>query len=59
MTAPLRSRLGIGTTEPCDRALRNMPELLQALASWEFRPATKDGVPIMVEVLLCIPNVRT
>ena len=42
-----------------DRALRNMPELLQALAGWEFRPATKDGVPIMVEVLLCIPNIRT
>jgi hypothetical protein len=43
-------------SEVGDRALRNLPELLQALAGWEFRPATKDGVPISVEILLCIPN---
>jgi hypothetical protein len=46
-------------SEVGDRALKNMPELLQALAAWEFRPATKDGAPVMVEVLLCIPNIRT
>jgi hypothetical protein len=39
-----------------DRALKNLPELMQALAGWEFRPATKDGMPVAVEILLCIPN---
>jgi hypothetical protein len=42
--------------EVADHALKNLPELMQALAGWEFRPATKDGAPVAVEVLLCIPN---
>jgi hypothetical protein len=29
--------------------------LLNSLAAWEFRPATKDGVPVVVEALLSIP----
>jgi len=39
-----------------EQAIRNMDEVLEALANWEFRPATKDGQPTAVEVLLCIPN---
>jgi hypothetical protein len=31
-------------------------ELLRSLGLWEFRPATRDGVPVPVEVLLCIPT---
>jgi len=30
-------------------------ELLRSLSMWEFRPATRDGVPVPVEVLLCVP----
>jgi hypothetical protein len=30
--------------------------LLNSLAQWEFRPATRDGQPIKVEVLLIIPR---
>lgn len=30
--------------------------VLQALAQWQFRPATLNGVPTQVEVLLIIPN---
>jgi hypothetical protein len=29
--------------------------LLSSLTDWEFRPATKDGVPVAVEALLSIP----
>jgi hypothetical protein len=29
--------------------------LLPQLARWHFRPATRDGVPILVEILLAIP----
>ncbi len=29
--------------------------LLPQLSQWHFRPATRDGVPILVEVLLAIP----
>jgi len=39
-----------------DRAIKNMQEVMDALAGWEFRPATKDGVAAAVEILLCIPN---
>ena len=39
-----------------DRAIKNMQEVMDALAGWEFRPASKDGVAAAVEILLCIPN---
>jgi hypothetical protein len=29
--------------------------VLSCLALWEFRPATRDGVPVLVEILLAIP----
>jgi hypothetical protein len=29
--------------------------VLTCLAHWEFRPATRDGVPVRVEILLAIP----
>jgi hypothetical protein len=29
--------------------------LLPQLAEWQFRPATRDGVPVLVEILLAIP----
>lgn len=31
------------------------PLLVPQLAEWQFRPATRDGVPILVEILLAIP----
>ncbi len=31
------------------------PILISQLSAWHFRPATRDGVPILVEVLLAIP----
>jgi hypothetical protein len=30
--------------------------ILASLAGWEFRPADKDGVPVLVEFLLAIPS---
>ena len=30
--------------------------LLRSLGQWEFRPASRDGVPTGVEVLLIIPR---
>ncbi len=33
--------------------------LLNALAQWEFRPASRDGVAVAVEVLLAIPTERS
>jgi hypothetical protein len=30
--------------------------ILASLAQWEFRAATKDGVPVKVEFLLSIPG---
>jgi hypothetical protein len=36
--------------------IENVADVLDALAGWEFRPATRDGQPTAVEVLLCIPN---
>jgi hypothetical protein len=36
--------------------IENVDDVLDALTAWEFRPATKDGQPTAVEVLLCIPN---
>ena len=30
--------------------------ILASLAGWEFRPADKDGVPVVVEFLLAIPS---
>jgi len=32
--------------------------ILASLAQWEFRPATQDGQPVLVEVLLSIPPDR-
>jgi hypothetical protein len=42
--------------EASDREIENIAALLESLGQWEFRPATKDGVPAVVEILLCIPN---
>ena len=42
-----------------DPNLKNATELIQVLSGWEFRPATKDGVPVAVEILLCIPSVSS
>ena len=35
----------------------NRKQLLEALQEWEFRPATRDGQPSAVEILLIIPSV--
>jgi hypothetical protein len=35
----------------------NMKQLMDALQQWEFRPATHDGQPSAVEILLIIPSV--
>jgi hypothetical protein len=43
-------------TEASDQEIENIAAVLESLGQWEFRPATKDGVPAMVEILLCIPN---
>jgi hypothetical protein len=42
--------------EAGDQVIENIDTVLESLAQWEFRPATKDGVPAVVEILLCIPN---
>jgi hypothetical protein len=42
--------------EASDQEIENIGAVLESLGQWEFRPATKDGVPAMVEILLCIPN---
>lgn len=39
-----------------DPALEETPVVLKTLMQWEFRPASKDGVPTLVEILLCIAN---
>lgn len=44
-------------TEVGDPVIGNLKDLLDALNGWEFRPATKDGVPTAVEILLCIPYI--
>jgi hypothetical protein len=36
--------------------LDNATDIIGALKLWEFRPATRDGVPVALEILLCIPN---
>ena len=36
--------------------LDNASDIIAALKLWEFRPATRDGVPVALEILLCIPN---
>jgi len=33
----------------------NSNEVLEALQQWEFRPATRDAVPVRIEVLVIIP----
>lgn len=38
-----------------DSDFQPQPELLQYLEQWQFRPATVDGVPGDVEVLLLVP----
>ena len=43
--------------EASDPVIENLDKVLESLRAWEFRPATKDGVPAVVEVLLCIPSV--
>ena len=42
--------------EESDKEIENLGPVLESLGQWEFRPATKDGVPAVVEILLCIPN---
>ena len=39
-----------------DPVIENVEAVLEALGQWEFRPAAKDGVPAVVEILLCIPS---
>ena len=34
----------------------NQALLLRSLNQWAFRPASRDGVPVAVEVLLIIPR---
>ena len=36
--------------------LQNADLLMRALKQWLFRPATRDGTPTEVEILLIIPN---
>jgi len=43
-------------TEVGDPVIENVGSVIEALEKWEFRPASKDGVPALVEVLLCIPS---
>jgi hypothetical protein len=38
-----------------DSALVDPAGVLEALARWQFRPATRDGQPAPVEALLCLP----
>lgn len=39
--------------------IENLTPVLHALEQWEFRPASKDGQPAVVEILLCIPNLSS
>lgn len=43
-------------SEAGEPAIENIGAVLQALQKWEFRPASRDGEPTTVEVLLCIPK---
>jgi hypothetical protein len=43
-------------TEVGDPVIEHVEAVIQSLQKWEFRPASKDGVPTLVEVLLCIPS---
>lgn len=45
-----------GLKETGQTALEEVDSVLRALGQWEFRPASRDGVPISVEVLICIPS---
>lgn len=46
-------------TEAGEPAIDDVATLVAKLAEWEFRPASKDGQPTKVEVLLCIPAAGT
>jgi hypothetical protein len=37
-------------------ALGDPQMVLRALQQWSFQPASKDGITVAVEVLICIPN---
>jgi hypothetical protein len=37
-------------------ALGDPQMVLRALQQWSFQPASKDGISVAVEVLICIPN---
>jgi hypothetical protein len=39
-----------------DVNLDNGEAVVRAVKGWEFEPASKDGVPVGVEVLICIPR---
>lgn len=39
-----------------DPVIENVEAVIEAIEKWEFRPASKDGLPTLVEVLLCIPS---
>jgi hypothetical protein len=41
------------------RSKQHAAEILAALKRWQFRPATKDGQPVLVEILLAIPPYST
>ncbi|HYL37387.1 MAG TPA: hypothetical protein VEV17_15845 [Bryobacteraceae bacterium] len=45
-----------GMAEVGDPVIEQVQAVIEALNKWEFRPASKDGVPTAVEILLCIPS---
>jgi hypothetical protein len=44
-------------TQAGEPMIENLDAVLENLQRWEFRPASKDGQPAVVEILLCIPNI--
>jgi hypothetical protein len=45
-----------GLKEAGANALEEVDSVIRALGNWEFRPASRDGAAISVEVLICIPR---
>ncbi len=43
-------------TQVGEPIIENIDAVLENLQEWVFRPASKDGQPAVVEVLLCIPS---
>jgi hypothetical protein len=46
-------------TEAGDPVIENLDGVIETLQQWMFRPATKDGAPAVVEILLCVPMVHS